>query len=502
MKAAWTERIAKWGGPTLSSFLLFLAFPPLHLWPMAWVALVPWLIQLYRGDARYSSRSGFCFGFLTGLWQLYFMLHMTAAWTGNIPLSLIPYLLSCAIYGLFHSLLGRLLWRALKADCWWLIPLLWAGWEVARSYLPGFAFPWGLLGTPFYSTPQIAQIAYFGTIYAVTAWAVACNVVFALIVAKQPAKRALKWAAAVLILGIAGAVRTAMPQEGVSTVLTAGQPGVNLAFSSQEEQDRQLSVVVPDLARQAKEQQSRLLILPEGLVIGGDGIPPETSFAVPEDMPVLFGGKRGREPSRQTAFAYDGAWSYADKTRLVPFGEYVPGRNLFPGVVKAFQLPSGDIVPGDKVETVNVAGLKVGALICFEGLFHDVAQAQADNGAQLLAAMCVDDWYFGTPAPEQLMSASVYRAIETGLPVVRAGGLGYTVAVDQRGRIVGQAPLREMAALKIDLKVPEKTTRFPLVRVFPWLALALFAAWLFAGRWLGPARSGESGAVSAEEEPA
>ncbi len=476
MRAAWTERIAKWAPPIASALLLLLAFPPFNLWFCAFFALVPWLYGLSKEDMRYSARSGFLFGFVTALGQLYFMFAMTLNWTKNFPLSLIPYLISCAIVASFHAVLGRLIWRAMQADKYWLIPLIWAGIEVLRSYIPGLAFPWGLLGTPFYKHAVISNIAYFGTIYLVSAYAAMTNVAV-LYFTQRKARLGYSWIGVHIGFLILGFARAAIPQQGADTTLTAGQPGVNMAFTPQDDLDREMAMTVPELAQQAKAQQSKLLILPEGLVIGGDGIPPETSFMVPQDIPVLFGGKRGNKVTHQTAFAYDGKWSFADKTRLVPFGEYVPGRNTFPGIAKAFKLPSGDISPGEKVTPLDVAGIRIGALICFEGLFHDVAQAQADEGSQLLAAMCVDDWYFGTPAPEQLMSASVFRAIETGLPLVRVGGLGYTQAVDQRGKIIAQAPLTKASALTFKLKIPEKTTRFPFVRVFPWIAVLTTVGW-------------------------
>ncbi|MBX3118048.1 MAG: apolipoprotein N-acyltransferase [Fimbriimonadaceae bacterium] len=498
MKETLKARIGKWAPTVASAALLFLAFPPVHLKVFVFIAVVPWLYSLTKEDARYAGRSGFLFGFLVGLSQLYFIPKLAVDWTGSVALSIIPYILACIVYGLYHAVLGRVLWSAIQSKQLWLLPLIWTGWEVARSYIPGLAFPWSMLATPLYDSPNLVQLAYFGTVYAVSAWVMIANVLVTKIFLGTHFTRLRSWYAVFILLFAASIIRANMPQEGTVTTFTAGQPGVNMAFTSQDGQDSAFASIVPVLAEEAKAQGSKLLILPEGLVLGGDGIPPETSFEVPRDMPLIFGGKRGTNPAHQAAFAYDGTWSYADKTRLVPFGEYVPGRAIFPGIATVFKLPDGDIVPGKKVKAVTVNGLKVGALLCFEGQFHDVAQAQADDGAQVLAVMCIDDWYFGTSAPEQLMSASIFRAIETGLPVVRACGLGYSIGVDQRGEIIADAPLGKLAALKIDVKVPEKTTRFPLVRLFPWLAFICFAGWLLGGRWLSRMLLGKS--VS-ESEP-
>ena len=197
--------------------------------------------------------------------------------------------------------------------------------------------------------------------------------------------------------------------------------------------------------------------------------PPITPFSLPNDVAVLFGGRRGRTPQFQTAFAFDhGRWAFADKSRLVVFGEYVPGRDYIP-FLSSFKVPSGDLRAAEKVSAVKVAGITVGPLICFEALFWDVAHAQSENGAQLLAVMSLDDWYIGTSAPEQLKLGSVWRAIETGLPVVRSASLGYTMAVDQRGRVLGEAPLGHLSWVVADLVIERTPLNNPARAVFPWV---------------------------------
>ncbi|HTQ08475.1 MAG TPA: nitrilase-related carbon-nitrogen hydrolase, partial [Fimbriimonadaceae bacterium] len=158
----------------------------------------------------------------------------------------------------------------------------------------------------------------------------------------------------------------------------------------------------------------------------------------------------------------------ADKTRLVIFGEYVPFRNLWPA---GFNLPAGNLTPGDKTVTLDVGKFKVGEALCFEALFPDVPYRHALQGANVLAVMSIDDWYFGTNAPEQLRDASNWRAIETGLPVVRAASMGYSIIVDQRGRTVADAPLGGLRTVEAAVQVPDRADLFPLLPVFPYLSV-------------------------------
>ena len=158
------------------------------------------------------------------------------------------------------------------------------------------------------------------------------------------------------------------------------------------------------------------------------------------------------------------------------FGEYVPGRDYIPFLTE-FKLPTGDLTPGEKVSSVSVGGMNVGPLLCFEGLFPDVAISQARNDVQLLAIMALDDWYFGTPAPEQLMTAAVFRAVEAGVPVVRAAPLGYSMACQANGEVVGMAPLGKTVPLRVELTLPAHPDNFAGVSVYmvaaPLLSLFL-----------------------------
>jgi apolipoprotein N-acyltransferase len=118
-------------------------------------------------------------------------------------------------------------------------------------------------------------------------------------------------------------------------------------------------------------------------------------------------------------------------------------------------------------------------MICFEGLFWDSAFKQVENGAQMLAIMSIDDWYMGTAAPDQLKTGAIWRAIESDIPVARAASTGYTMMVDQRGRVIREAPVGVPYALRATLYLPDHPQRMPLRQVFPWaFGLSVPIAWL------------------------
>ncbi|MBI5707328.1 MAG: apolipoprotein N-acyltransferase [Armatimonadetes bacterium] len=460
------ESLTKAAPILLSAALFQLAFPPLRLGLLAFVGLAPWLASLKGLDGRQALKSGYCFGVLFGLGQMLWLQDLVAHWVGNWLMGLIPLVLASLFLACYFALFAWLAAKAWELEAPWMIPLLWAGVEVLRSFLPTVAFPWGLLATPLTPFPVLCQLAWFGSIYGASAWVAMANVLIARFLVGQPFVGLRAHLMAWIVLLATSIVRYGAPFEGTLTTVTVGQLGVDMAFGTPSERELGASQAVDALYLAASMQKATLLVLPEGLMETNGTWPPPKRFKLGDRPAVLLGGRRGKDPTYQSAFAYDGTWQYADKTRLVVFGEYVPLRGLLP-IADAFQLPGGDLTPGDQVKTIEVAGIKVGALLCFEGLFSDIAQTHAAQGAQLLAQMSIDDWYMGTAAPDQLKDAATWRAIECGLPLVRSACLGYTLAVDQRGRVLSEAPLGKRVPLHAELKIPAKADLFPLARWSP-----------------------------------
>lgn len=475
-------------GPILATAAMFnLAFAPTNLSLLVFVALIPWLISLRTATGRGALRGGYTLGVLIWGVQMYWLVPLTGKWVGNAALGVLPLAVVCFLGAWYFALLGFLIQRAMARGWLWAIPLLWGGLEVVRSFVPHLGFPYFHLATPLWPFPTFTNSAFFGTIYLVSAWVAAINLLgFALMVRQetkgQPAYqfRAMRRILIpVLLVFIAGSFRYATPPAGKQVVVTAGQPGIDLAFTPPEEEANRLVGAVAGLAAEATAKRSQLLVLPEGIARGeGEGAP-QTAFAIPHTVPILFGAHRldmsgpvgtpaqDTLKTYQSAYAFDGMWKHSDKARLVVFGEYVPGRGVLPFLDK-FNLPSGDLTPAVKTTPLEIGNLTVGSLICFEGLFFDVAQRHVDQGAQILTVMSIDDWYMGTGAPDQLRAAAVWRAAETGLPLVRAGGLGYSMVIDGRGRVLGEAPLGRTTAISVNVWIEDKPQNNPLRPMVAW----------------------------------
>ncbi|MDR3692526.1 MAG: apolipoprotein N-acyltransferase [Fimbriimonas sp.] len=455
----------------LSALLLILAFPPFDGWPFVFVALVPLLWKLSSSDGKDAWRSGYLFGFVYFLAQMVWVYKLTVHWTHNSFLGYVPWLIAASLAGLFYGWVFVLMRHCYIRKWPWLIPVVWAGVEVCRSYIPVLAFPWALVATPLYKAPSLIQAAHFGAIYLVSAWVVLLNVILAMVCVPDLRPKIRPLLVAFLGLLTVSIIQYRIDPPADVLPVTVVQPGVDMAFGNPATVHEEAAFNIDGFMASALTDGSRLMVLPEG-AIKGDDDPPKPPFRLDPGLPIVFGAQRGKGPTFQTAFGFDGHWTHADKTRLVIFGEFVPGRSTFPFIAKAFDLPTGDLdASPNGVKNLVVGGTAVGPMLCFEGLFPEVSYLQARNGSRMLAVMCIDDWYMGTPAPEQLRAAATFRAVETGLPLVRSASTGYSLALDAHGNLLGQLPLGQPAALRTELRLPKESALFPLLPVFPTCCL-------------------------------
>lgn len=197
-----------------------------------------------------------------------------------------------------------------------------------------------------------------------------------------------------------------------------------------------------------------------------------------------------------------------DKRHLVIFGEYVPLRNVFP-FLQAFSPytdgSSSDSGPGPK--TFRHANVSISPLICFEDTVPHlvrgvVARAESGrgDGIDVLVNVTNDGWFYESAEQEQHLATSLFRAVETRTPLVRAANTGVSAVIDGAGRLVEPVlftdeqgkPLRMTRGLGRLTKdthavlvadVPLDPRRSLYVRFGDWFAGACAAATIFCLGW-------------------
>ncbi|MEK9970316.1 MAG: apolipoprotein N-acyltransferase, partial [Ferrovibrio sp.] len=168
-----------------------------------------------------------------------------------------------------------------------------------------------------------------------------------------------------------------------------------------------------------------------------------------------------------SVFAMDGRAEIVaryDKLHLVPFGEYLPFRGLLkPLGLDALAAGAVDFSPGHDAAPIAIPGLPFArVLICYEAIFADEAMQTLDGSqpaAGLLLNLTNDAWFGRSSGPYQHLAAARFRAVEQGLPLVRAANNGISAIIDPYGRIVAQLGLDEVGV--VDGGLPAATLQRP-----------------------------------------
>jgi len=145
-----------------------------------------------------------------------------------------------------------------------------------------------------------------------------------------------------------------------------------------------------------------------------------------------------------------------DKWHLVPFGEYQP--DWFPLPIQV--VPGGGFAPGPGPRTLHVPGLPpVGTLICYEAIFSGQVVDRQDRPAWLVN-VTNDAWFGDSTGPRQHLAAARMRAVEEGLPLLRAANTGISAAFDARGHELTQLSMRRTGTRVVALPAPLPTTTY------------------------------------------
>ena len=159
----------------------------------------------------------------------------------------------------------------------------------------------------------------------------------------------------------------------------------------------------------------------------------------------------------------------------MPFGEYLPLRTVLESIgLGTIAESPGAFTPGTRRLTVPVPGdLHFLPLICYEAIFPRELKAEGPS-ADFMVNVTNDAWYGATPGPYQHFRQAQLRAVETGLPLVRAGNNGVSAVTDGRGRVLEGLALNTVGY--IDVKLPKKMKgngTIGVQQVVFWLIIAI-----------------------------
>ncbi len=473
-----------------------LAFAPFNVVPVLWltVPVFVWLIDgaVAAPEAGFLRRLlpaavvGFAFGFgffLAGLWWIGAAFLVEARFIPLLPVAvtLLPALL--ALFWAFGAALARLFW----VDDWPRV-VVFALAMSAAEWLRGHlftGFPWNAFGYALTPVPVLMQSAALTGIWGLT---LAAFFVFAapvVLVGARRRKGARALVATALVLLVADIGFGAWRLSGGPDALV---PDVHL---------RLLQPDIPQDDRWAAERGNQTMLRYLDLSKSGGGLAgvtlliwPESAFpfllterpdalaAIADLLPagtmLVTGAARAEgprvgdtpRPIFNSAYVINDRGQIddaSDKVHLVPFGEYLPFRDLLSalGLRQLIALPGG-FTAGSALRPLTAAGAPpFQPLICYEVIFPG---AVIEPGARpgWLLNLTNDAWFGRTPGPYQHLLQARVRAVEEGLPLVRDANSGISAIVDPHGRVIARLDLGQTGV--VDGPLPAALPPTPYAR--------------------------------------
>lgn len=432
----------------ISGIILSLAFPRANLHWLAWFGLSPLMYYTYKLSWRKAilCSTAFGIGFFASL------LYWISIW-GHLPwialavfqaFFIVAFTASAKLLGSRLGSWGRLL----------LLPSLWVVFEWLRS-LGVLGFTWGDIGYSQYKDLPAIQLASLTGIWGVSFLLAMSNAAIANFALDRKSHSHSRSAlfqlilAGLIVLTVIGTgwnslythsdklkhpIKTAViqgniPQDTIENVefsdrtwktyerltLSGEKDGVDLVIWPE--------TVVPGLLARNRFTQERLRYLTSktgaSLLVGGWD---EDKQGQVYNSAFLINPK-------------DGLSGRYYKVHLVPFGEFVPVRRYIP-FLSRYKVTPHDTSPGTRYNILDTGDYQIGTAICFESIFPDISRRLTSAGADILCIITNDCWYDQTPAAEQHMTMSIFRAVENRRFVVRGATTGISCIIDPCGRIV------------------------------------------------------------------
>ena len=436
------------------------ALPPFHLVPALLLA-IPVLLSLIQGARRpiVAARRGWWFGFglhVVGLyWITEAILFEAARFWWLVPLAVpgLSGLLAC-----FIALPASIAWRARTG---WRAGFVLAGaWvlaDLARQFV-ATGFPWNPIGSvwefPGYAGDVMIQPAALVGVHGMT--------LATMLLAAMPLRGWVWRTGGTLLLAtwcVFGMVRLGQalpPAPDLTVLLIQG----NVAQGQKWNQSLMVAIFhrYLDLTRQAVASargHPAVVVWPETASPAQLQTDPAARAMISEAAngnQALIGSVRfdDADRPRNSLFALGAGGvieGLYDKWHLVPFGEYQP--DWLPLAIQI--VPGGGFARGPGPRTLHLPDMPpVGVLICYEAIFPSEVTDPADRPAWIIN-VTNDAWFGNSAGPRQHLAAARLRAVEEGLPLLRAANTGISAAFDARGHEIGRLDLQITGFLPIRL---------------------------------------------------
>ena len=473
-----------------SGTLYSLSIPSIDIDLLAWICLVPALLCGLRRDippgAFQVFLTGLSCGVAAGVGRIYWIAETLINYGGLNQIQALTSTAALVLYLALYPALFFLICRSLPSRSpffSWLAASAWVLLDWAQSWILT-GFPWQQIGYSQHRNLTVLQFASVAGIYGLSFAVILVNAAVAQAILVP---RRLRFCAGPVLIGIAGLVAygnlrlaTVRSEPSATTHARVAVIQGSIPQDAKWKADRQRRTTdhYIELTRSFLAENPGasydLIVFPETALpyYLTDPVFEEyrervSGLARQLDTPILVGSLEGRSgvpghPIYNRAFLMDRRGDlidFADKVHLVPFGEYLPLPQLF-SYLDQLTAESGRFTHGDSHRALALpeGELLLGIFICYESIFPGITRTLALDGANLLINTTNDAWFGYTSAPYQHMAMAAVRAVECGLPLVRAANTGISGAVAPSGKVLAATELFETTTIDVLLPPPVPAT--------------------------------------------
>ena len=459
----------------LSGALLILSFPKYGWGFVAWFAFIPLLFALHRVT---SIRQALLLGFITGVVGytgiIYWIVYVVVNY-GYLPVYLgiiIMLLLACYLSVYLAIFAAGIVYFRWKIPLYLTGPVLWICLEYCKSQL-FTGFPWENLGYSQYLNLYLIQFADILGVFGLSFLIILVNVSLFEIITKR-SKREYIIAAVVSLILISAYIYGIFRVNNINKLLqnestpsmevSLIQGNIDQSIKWNQNFQKETLNIYEDISLKNIPADGGLIVWPETAIPfnfqdENDLRNQIKNLSIKTKSNFIFGSMSYFRRSHHVDF-YNSAYLLSpegevqgryDKVHLVPYGEYVPLRNVFP-FINGLTAGIGDFSRGNGYIPLSLAERKIGVLICYEGILSYAARMYKKESAELLVNITNDAWFGSTSAPYQHISMTIFRAVETRLYLVRAANTGISAIIDPRGQIVAKTNIFQKDSLKGKVK--------------------------------------------------
>lgn len=471
------------------------------LFVFSFVSLTVFFYTLLKHEIKNIFLHYFLFfcGFYFSLYAWLVSLYPFEGFDFNETQRIIIVALACIAIPLFHSVIhSAIMWATKLLPKNKIIVAIGTGitWVVAEWVLSigALAFPWGTVALsqtgflPFVQTASLFGPYFIALLVISSAFLLAHSI-------KTKSKKVALVVSFVLLTNLAiGSLLFIKDNSSQTFVDVAILQGNVSSFEKwQPERLGNITEIYSKLAEDAAEKGAEIIVMPESAIpsyFSKDNFLHDvySELATKNNCSIVSGvlikASEGSYNSVITVYRDGSISNRYDKRHLVPFGEYIPYKEFFSFVfpfIDNLNLGGMKTIAGDSPVIMSIDDISFTSLVCFDSIFPELAREPIKLGARALIIVTNDSWFKDSAGIYQHLRHAQLRAIENGVPVIRAANTGISAFISPNGKITSQTEALAEDLILQPVIISQSSTLYNytgdivIIGVFLfWLAIIVF----------------------------